>query len=113
MTLEIPEALFRQAKASAALRGKSLGDFIVAALEAHLERQAGGGSSQRGWRSAFGQARREDVEPIDALLAEEFERVEDHLDDLEDLRLGLDRLQDPTDPILDWQQVRSDLLAQN
>ena len=36
--------------------------------------------------------------------------VEYYLDDLEDLSLGLERLQDPSDPILDWDDVRRDLL---
>jgi hypothetical protein len=75
-TLEIPDDLFRQTKASAALRGESLKDFVTEALEAHLKRQPGGASSVRGWRSVFGKARREEVEPIDALVAEELERIE-------------------------------------
>jgi transposase len=33
-----------------------------------------------------------------------------YLDDLEDLRLGLERLQDPADPVLDWDEVRSELV---
>ena len=36
--------------------------------------------------------------------------LEYYLDDLEDLRLGLDRLQDPADPILDWEFARRELL---
>ena len=39
--------------------------------------------------------------------------IEYYLDDLEDLKLGLERLQDPTDPILDWAQVRGELLDQD
>jgi hypothetical protein len=42
---------------------------------AHLERQTGSGSAQRGWRSVFGQARREEVESVDTVVAEELERV--------------------------------------
>lgn len=38
--------------------------------------------------------------------------IEYYLDDLEDLRLGLERLQDPADPVLDWQDVRRELLHQ-
>ena len=38
--------------------------------------------------------------------------IEYYLDDLEDLRLGLEALQDPNDPILDWEEVRAGLLAQ-
>jgi transposase len=36
--------------------------------------------------------------------------LEYYLEDLEDLRLGLERLQDPADPILDWDEVRRELL---
>ena len=33
------------------------------------------------------------------------------LDDLEDLTLGLERLQDPADPVLEWSEVRRELLG--
>ncbi|MES1240203.1 MAG: ribbon-helix-helix protein, CopG family [Acidobacteriota bacterium] len=39
--------------------------------------------------------------------------VEYFLDDFEDLQLGLERLQDPSDPILDWADVRRELLGQH
>lgn len=39
--------------------------------------------------------------------------VEYYLDDLEDLKLGLERLQDPGDPVLDWRDVRRELLGQD
>lgn len=39
--------------------------------------------------------------------------IEYYLDDLEDLRLGLERLQDPADPVLDWEEVRRQLLDQD
>jgi len=39
--------------------------------------------------------------------------VEYYLDDLEDLRLGLERLQDPADAVLDWDEVRRGLLDQD
>jgi len=39
--------------------------------------------------------------------------VEYYLDDLEDLTLGLERLQDPGDPVLDWKDVRRELLGQD
>ncbi len=74
-TLEIPDDLFRRTKAEAALRGESLKDFVTEAIQAHLEGPANGGSP-RGWRSVFGQARREEVEPVDAVVANELENVE-------------------------------------
>jgi transposase len=39
--------------------------------------------------------------------------IEYYLDDLDDLRLALDRLRDPADPVLDWDEVKRDLLAQD
>ena len=33
--------------------------------------------------------------------------VEYYLDDFEDLQLGLERLQDPSDPILDWEDIKA------
>jgi len=74
-TLEIPDDLYRQTKATAALRGESLKDFVTEALKVHLERFSGP-SEQRGWRSVFGKARREDVEAVDAITTTEFERID-------------------------------------
>jgi len=74
-TLEIPDELFKRTKATAAMRGESLKEFVTEALQEHLERQSSSGSSQRGWRSVFGQARREEVETIDIVVAEQFEQV--------------------------------------
>lgn len=39
--------------------------------------------------------------------------IEYYLDDLEDLHLGLERLRDPADPVLDWEEVKRGLLAQD
>ncbi len=36
--------------------------------------------------------------------------VECYLEDLEDLTLGMERLRDPEDPILDWKDVKHELL---
>jgi len=41
-------------------------------------------------------------------------QVTTHLpEELEDLRLGLERLQDPGDPVLDWKEAKSELLARD
>ena len=37
--------------------------------------------------------------------------IEYYLADFDDLRLALERLKDPADPLLDWDQVKRDLLA--
>ncbi|MFL6193406.1 MAG: hypothetical protein ACJ75H_04500 [Thermoanaerobaculia bacterium] len=73
-TLEIPDELFRQTKAMAAMRGESLKDFVTGALQARLEQTTT--ASPRGWQSVFGQARREEVESVDAVIAEELGRID-------------------------------------
>ena len=37
--------------------------------------------------------------------------IEYYLDDAQDLRAALERLQDPADPLLEWGEVRRALLA--
>ncbi len=37
--------------------------------------------------------------------------VEYYLDDFEDIARAIEVLRDPTDPVLDWEQAKRDLLA--
>lgn len=74
-TIDLPDDLLRQAKATAALRGESLKELVTVAIRAQLERQ-GAPPAPPGWRSVFGRARREEVEEIDRVVAAELERVE-------------------------------------
>jgi transposase len=39
--------------------------------------------------------------------------VELYLAEFEDLAVAISRLRDPSDPVLDWAEVRGDLLAEN
>jgi hypothetical protein len=73
--LEIPDDLVKRTKATAAMGGQSFKEFVIQALQAHLERQTTG-ISTRGWRSVFGRARREEVESVDAVVAKEFKHIE-------------------------------------
>lgn len=76
-TLTIPDALIQQAETAASLSGESLQRFVTEAVKAHLQRRmAEKASSREGWRSVFGQATPEQVGPVDAIISEEFERVE-------------------------------------
>ena len=36
--------------------------------------------------------------------------VESYLEDFDDLTVALERLRDPSDPVLDWDEVRRELL---
>ena len=70
-TLDLPDDLFRKTKATAALRGESLRDFVVSAIRAHLSDK-----SKAGWRAVFGKASKKAVADVDAILAAEFSRVD-------------------------------------
>lgn len=39
--------------------------------------------------------------------------VEQYLEDFDDLSVAVERLMDPSDPVLDWDEVRRDLLGPN
>ena len=74
-TLEIPDPLLRQAKATAAERGVSLRELVSRALRAHLAPPRSGRPGEEGWRRVFGRASREAVAEVDAAVAE-LERIE-------------------------------------
>lgn len=75
-TIEIPDALFRQTKARAALRGESLKDFVCGALESRLRDESSGGEPEPGWLKLFGRVSPEDVAEIDAVIESEFGTVD-------------------------------------
>lgn len=39
--------------------------------------------------------------------------VEQYLEDFDDLSVAVERLRDPSDPVLDWDEVRRELLGPN
>lgn len=75
-TLDIPDDVFRQSKAAAAMRGESLKDFVTESLRARLAGKDLEGPSVSGWRRVFGQATMEEVAEIDAIVAEELETID-------------------------------------
>lgn len=75
-TLEIPDELFRRAKATAALRGQRLKELVNEALRGHLDEQAAGDAVRPGWRQAFGGATAEEVAQIDAVIEADLERID-------------------------------------
>jgi len=69
-TVEIPDPLLRQAKATAAARGESLRQLLSTALRSHLAGPVRGRSAEEGWRQVFGKAPLAAVAEIDAALKE-------------------------------------------
>jgi hypothetical protein len=76
-TIEMPDALFRRAKAAAAERGTSLRELVTEAVSEKLDRDAGAGI-RRPWEKAFGglKSLRQENRRIEAIIDEEFERIE-------------------------------------
>jgi hypothetical protein len=74
-TLEIPDELFREAKATAARRGESLKDFVNAALEARLAAHRAR-PSRSGWRSVFGLVGAKEVAPVNRAVARDLEKID-------------------------------------
>ncbi len=82
-TVEIPDALFRKAKATAAERGVPLKDFLTEAVREHLQRGVVDSSrnqpSPPPWISAFGglRALHKETKKINRILQQEFEQIEE------------------------------------
>jgi hypothetical protein len=77
-TLEIPDALFRKAKARAAERGQSLKGFVTEALQEKLAARGKTVRSEPEWMSGFGTLRRlrRETARVQARIDEEFSVVE-------------------------------------
>lgn len=76
-TLEVPDAVFRKAKAAAAERGQSLKAFVTEALQEKLSR-ARGGPGGPSWMRGFGALRAlsRETAKIQERIDREFEVVE-------------------------------------
>jgi hypothetical protein len=73
--VEIPDALFRRAKAAAATRGIPLRAFVSEAL---AEKLHAAGARDKPWMDGFGQLRdlRKETARIERIIEQEFERIE-------------------------------------
>ena len=77
-TIEIPDALFRRAKATAAERGQSLRQLVTEALQDKLAVGEHASGDEPAWLSSFGALRHlsEETASVRARIDEEFGRVE-------------------------------------
>lgn len=74
-TLDIPDDLYREIKALAALSGRTVKDLVTELLRKKLEEERNS-SGQRGWRSVFGQAPAAEVRRVQRVIDEELSRVD-------------------------------------
>jgi len=77
-TVEIPDLLFRQAKAAAVEQGISLKEFLTGAVMEQLRRKSSGAGSGKPWRKAFGGLRdlHRETRRLERLIAKEFEVID-------------------------------------
>jgi hypothetical protein len=73
-TLDLPDDLLRNSKATAAVRGESLRDFVASALEARLRTDTS--ARRSGWRGVFGLARAAEVRGVDRIVFRDLETVD-------------------------------------
>ena len=75
-TLEMPDTLFRRAKAKAAERGIPLRQFVTEAVQEKLK--GGHAEEAKPWMKAAGKLRhlRHETARINKLIEEEFEKIE-------------------------------------
>lgn len=77
-TVEIPDSLFRQAKATAAQQGASLKDFLTEAVRAQLRKKAATPNPNKPWMRAFGGLRdlHRETKRLERVIHQEFERID-------------------------------------
>jgi hypothetical protein len=75
-TVELPDRLYRQIKARAAMRGQTVKAFFLDAVRDKLAADRTAGSRTTGWRAVFGKATSGDIQDLDRILTEEFEQVD-------------------------------------
>ena len=78
-TIELPDALFREAKATAARRGTALKEFFREALAEKLARETGAPVTDAGprtWPVPPPDVPIDELKRIDEIIEEEFEQLE-------------------------------------
>lgn len=78
-TLELPDPLFRKAKATAAERGQSLKEFVSEALRDKLTRDGErGATGAPAWMAGFGALKhlRKETARVQSRIDQEFEAIE-------------------------------------
>jgi hypothetical protein len=77
-TVEIPDPLFRHAKAAAAQQGISLKEFFTEAVKNQL-RKPGAAPTDKPWMKAFGGLRElhRETKRLERVISAEFERIDE------------------------------------
>jgi hypothetical protein len=76
-TVDVPDRLYRQIKARAALRGQTIKSFFIDAVREKLATEGGAANKKQiGWRAVFGKGNKEEVAEVQRIIDEEFSRID-------------------------------------
>ena len=75
-TVDVPDSLYRQIKARAALQGKTVKAFFLDALRDKLAGDKSRRDQEVGWRSVFGKASKAEIEELERIVNEDRSRVD-------------------------------------
>lgn len=75
-TIEIPDEVFREAKARAALAGKTLKSYFNEAIREKNNMKLAVQSDKPGWMKVAGTIPHEEIEKIQKLIDEEFSKID-------------------------------------
>ncbi|RIK79334.1 MAG: hypothetical protein DCC67_10620 [Planctomycetota bacterium] len=75
-TVEIPDALYRRLKATAAVQGKSVKEYLIEALRDKLAGPATKAARKTGWRAVYGAADPKEVAALQRIIDQEFSGID-------------------------------------
>jgi hypothetical protein len=75
-TIDIPDRVFRQLKARAALKGTTMRAIVLQAIREKLRLDLADRVEEPGWRGVFGKASRDAVEEVQTIVDKEFSEID-------------------------------------
>jgi hypothetical protein len=73
-TIDIPDAIYRQVKARAALQGQTVRGLFLEAIREKLTTRRH--RTQAGWRAVFGKADKKAADEVQRIVDEEFSKID-------------------------------------
>lgn len=75
-TVELPDKLYRQIKAQAALQGQTIKAFFLDALRDKLAQPAETAEEEAGWRAVFGKGDKEALAEVQRIIDEDHNKID-------------------------------------
>ncbi len=75
-TVELSDAIYRQVKARASLKGQTMKAFFIEALKEKLHQESNLASGQPGWMRVFGKASESSIAEVQAIIDEAFSKID-------------------------------------